>query len=444
MVTRIFAAMPEFLTPVDIGNRALQHCGSEMMITGFSEVSKAARQVSFAYGKQRRAELMDNIWTFATREAALRPIDTTTMRVRPALWVSSTTYYRGCIVDDGTGTLWMSRVQNNLNNQPQSSLSQWEPYFGPLTADLWDTTDTTAYRSGELVYTTAGDGTYRVYQSQIDGNSDNPSTATTWDATVTYATAQTVTYLSVVYQSLIDLNLNQTPSSAPAAWAVGTTYSTGQHVYNPTDGLIYSSIGNGNVGNNPATDGGIHWTNTGVLCPWTTVFVGGTGDIQWLEIGGAEFPNGVGLTTLNILYPVGAGPSSQSWSKNVFRLPAAFLRQAPQDPKRGSFSALGAPGGAIADDWQIENEFLVTRTATVIIFRFVADIQDVTRMTDLFCEGLAARLGKAVCEPLTNSTAKLAAISGAYKDVIARALQVDAIEVSSIEPPLDDWIACRL
>jgi hypothetical protein len=32
--------------------------------------------------------------------------------------------------------------------------------------------------AGELVYTTPGDGTYRVYLSLQNGNADNPATAT--------------------------------------------------------------------------------------------------------------------------------------------------------------------------------------------------------------------------------------------------------------------------
>lgn len=435
--------MPEFTTPVDIGNRALQQCGAEMMdpVLGFTEVSKAARQISFVYGKQRLAELERNIWTFATRRTALRPIDTNTKRLKPTVWASTTTYYRGCIVDDGSGTLWSSRIQNNLNNQPQNS-STWEPYFGPLTVSLYDSTQ--SYFQGELVYTTAGDGTYRVYLSLLGANGDNPATATTWSAGVTYNTAQVVTYLSVAYQSLIDLNLNQTPSASPALWSASTTYSSGQQVYSAATGLIYTSASNSNLNNDPSTDGGVHWTNTGILCPWTTVFVGGTGDIQWLEIGGAEFPMGVGLITYTPNYPIGSGPLSQTSTDNVYHKPAGFLKIAPQDPKAGSLSSLGGPTGLPYNDWKFENEFIVSSETGVIVLRFVADVQDVTRMTSLFCEMLAARIAAEVCEPLTQSTAKLGAIKQTYREKKLDAVQCNDIEGGAIEPPLDDFIACRV
>src|SRR5258705_13187693 len=107
--------MAEFNTPTDVGNRALQHCGAELMdaVQGFTEVSKAARQVSFVYGKLRRAELERNVWTFAVKRTALRAIDANTMLLAPALWVSTATYFAGSVVSDGSGELWLSRIQNN-------------------------------------------------------------------------------------------------------------------------------------------------------------------------------------------------------------------------------------------------------------------------------------------------------------------------------------------
>jgi hypothetical protein len=434
--------MAEFLTPTDIGNRAAQHCGAEMMdaALGFTEQSKVARQISFVYGKLRRAELERNVWTFAVRTAALRAIDTNTMMLAPAVWVSTTTYFPGSIVSDGIGTTWISKVANNLGNQPTSSTA-WEPYFGPLTVSLYDSTQ--SYFPGELVYTTAGDGTYRVYLSLQSANSDNPATATSWSATATYNAPQVVTYLSVAYMSLINLNTNQQPSLSPAAWSAATTYTTGQRVYSPTDGLIYSSVGNGNINHDPSSDGGVNWTNTGVLCPWTTLFVGGIGSVKWLEIGGAEFPSGVGLSVPSIIYPLGSGPSSQAATRNLYRQPAGFLRGAPQDPKAGSMSLLGAPSNSLYNDWNYENHYITTASNGVILLRFVADMQDVSRMKTMFCEGLAARIAEEVCEPLTGSSAKLDIITKAYNKVMSEARTANAIEVGSEEPPLDDWLAAR-
>src|SRR5262245_60082133 len=133
----------EFRSPVDIANRALQHCGAEMIdqTLGFAENSKNARQTSFVYGKLRVAELRRNVWTFATRKAPIRSIDTNTLLLAPALWVSNTTYFIGSIVTDQNGTIWVSRLPNNLGNDPLLTLA-WEPYFGPMTVMLYDSSQT--------------------------------------------------------------------------------------------------------------------------------------------------------------------------------------------------------------------------------------------------------------------------------------------------------------
>ena len=208
-------------------------------------------------------------------------------------------------------TLWISRAPNNLNNDPLLT-TLWEPYFGPMAIPLYDVTGTTSLSwLGDRLHH-PGDGTSLVYLSLQDDNADVPGTATAYDATVTYFQNQVVTFSSVAYMSLIDLNLNNEPDLAPALWAVGTTDVRPVTKVGGSDGKIYQSIGSGNIGHDPTTDGGVHWTNTGVLNPWTTVFVGGTGSDKWLLIGGSAFPSGVGLATLNIVYPLSSGPASQS------------------------------------------------------------------------------------------------------------------------------------
>lgn len=434
--------MDAFETPIDIGNRACDHWGSLPIdpTLGFSgDSSRAGQFLSRSYDKLRQAELRRRDWSFAIKSVTLRAIDTTTMLLKPVLWGSTTTYFRGCIVADADGHLWRSNIPNNLGNQPEVT-SYWDEYFGPLTVSLFDAT--ASYNVGELVYTAAGDGTYRVYLSMISGNADVPATGTAWSASSTYFKNQVVTYLSVAYMSLIDLNTNQTPSSSAANWAVGTTYALNALV-NGSDGVTYKSLANGNVGHDPTTDGGVHWQNTGVLTPWTTVFTGGTGSLNWLQIGGAEFPNGVTLQVMDIMYPLGSGPQGQSWSRNAYRLPSAFLRRAPDDPKAGSSSQLGVPGNLPSDDWNFEGRFITTFSSGPIVMRFVADIVDVSQMDAMFCEGLGARLGLEGCEFVTQSTEKKQSIASEYQKFMEEARTADSILVGPVEAPLDDFIACR-
>lgn len=435
--------MTAFWTPIDVANRALQHCGAQRIdpTLGFAEVSRNASEISFCYDKLREAELERNYWTCAIRRTVLRPIDGNTMLLAPSLWSQTATYFVGSIVSDQNGNLWISRIPNNLANDPLLT-TLWEPYFGPLAVPLYDATGTTAYVSGEVVYTAAGDGTYRVYLSLQDSNADVPATATAWDATVTYFKNQVVTRTSVAYMSLIDLNLNQDPALAPALFNIATTYAANNKV-GGSDGVIYTSVGSGNIGHDPTTDGGVHWTNTGVLNPWTTVFVGGTGSDKWLEIGGKEFPSGVGLSKLNVVYPIGAGPSTQSTSRNAFKLPAGYLRKAPQNPK-GVTPLLGGPSGVMFDDWNFENGYIVASQSSPIFLRFVANLTDVHLMHAMFCEGLAARIGLEVCQTLTQSDAKLQVIASQYQKFMSEARAQNAIEQSYDDPPDDDWLSVRL
>lgn len=424
-----------FRHPVDVANRALQHLGATRISEslGFTENSKNAAAMSFAWDKLRRVELRNNLWKFSTRQAVLRPLDTTSMLIAPAVWSNATSYRPGAIVSDEGNTLWMSNFPSNLNNTPGNSFF-WESYFGPLAAQPWD--EDLEYSAGEIVYTYDGDGTYSVFRSLEGSNTDDPETATDWDATVTYMKNQVVDYLGTAFISLIDLNLNQTPSATPGPWASGTTYASGNQVYG-SDGYIYTSAQNGNVGHDPTTDNGTWWTNTGDLKAWTSTLTGGTGSKKWLDL------SPILLTAPYWVYPVGSGPATHSASKNVFRLPAGFLRMAPQDPKAGSVSYLGAPSGRAYSDWLLEGDFIVSRDVEPIMLRFIADIQDVSAMDDLFCEGLAARMAFATCEEITQSITKQSACAAAYKEFMGQARRANAIEIGAIEPAEDDYIVAR-
>jgi hypothetical protein len=64
-------------------------------------------------------------------------------------------------------------------------------------------------------------------------------------------------------------------------------------------------------------------------------------------------------------------------------------------------------------------------------------------MHTMFCEGLAARIGIEVCEPLTQSSAKLLTIGKLYDRWMEEARTVDAIEDGYDDPPDDDYITVR-
>jgi len=225
-------------------------------------------------------------------------------------------------------------------------------------------------------------------------------------------------------------------------WSSGTTYTI-NNLVGGSDGIIYKSLANGNLGHDPTTDAGVRWANTGTLNPWTSVFTQGGGNQQWRQIGGAAFPTGAGLAELNIVYPLNSGPVTQDRTRNVFRLPAGFLRQAPRDPKQGSISKLGAPSALPYEDWNFEGNYIVSWDAIPIILRFVADVTNVAEMDDMFCEELAAQIAFDLAAILTQSSAKAQEVMVHLKEK-REGRTVNGIETGATEPPEDDFVTCRL
>jgi hypothetical protein len=422
-----------FLTNVDIANRALQHCGVTR-ITAFTDNSKNAASMAFVYDKIRRAELRRNVWRFAVRRVALRPYDVGTLLFVPNAWSSALSYQAGQIVADANGDYWVSLIGSNLNNTPGAS-AQWDSYFGPLTVEPYDTTGTTGYFTGEMVYESPAAGVVNIYSSLSTANSADPKTPTAWSSTTTFNKGQVVQYTDgFFYLSLIDQNLDNTPGAYPM-FDLNTTYAQSK-VVGCTDGNLYISMVGSNLGNNPLTDSGTNWQKNGSLLPWTPTFDAPTCGNAWVrQYGTVQNPN--------IIYPLGSGPAYDSSTRNIFRLPNGYLRQAPQDPKAGAYSYLGAPTGLPYNDWNLEGNYIVSADATPILLRFVADVTYVPAMDDMFCEGLAARIATETCEELTQSGDKLKNIAAAYKWFMGEARTVNGIETGPTEAPEDEFIVVR-
>lgn len=421
-----------FLDSLDIANRALQLVGQPPILS-VGEDSKANRETSNAYDKVRRPELRRNNWRFAIKYAALRAIDRDTRLLAPRLWAATQLYLPGAIVTDANGSLWISGLAENLGNAPGSSAA-WDQYFGPMTVHLYAAS--TGYFAGELVYTLETAGSFVVFVSLEDGNTDEPGTATAYDATVTYGLNDVVSSAGSQWRSLITLNKGTTPADAPAAYNPAVIYAISNTVTG-ADGFIYSSIGSGNVGNDPTTTTG-SWTNTGVAAAWDRTPSLYVSSKKWRPL----FANAINMVAF--LYPMGTGPAGTPSAMKLYHLPANFLREAPQSPKSGSTSYLGAPTGLAYNDWIYNGDYLQSSSADPIVYRFSADITDVTKMDDMFCEGLACRVALAVCEPLTQSNTKFQQIGAEYKTFMSDARSVNAIEQGPTEPPEDDYIAARL
>lgn len=218
--------------------------------------------------------------------------------------------------------------------------------------------------------------------------------------------------LGTLYQSRVAANIGNTPLSSPASWAlysgptsaelhdIDLTYYAGELVY--ISSTLYVSKVSAN-GDTPPT------------ANWFTPTTAAT------------------LSDPQFVYPIGAGPVSQSSTRNVFKLPAGYLREAPQNPKY-SFEA---------NDWMFENAYFTSDLSGPLVFRFASDVADVDQFDPMFFEGFAARIAYEICEVITQSAAKKAVIAADYQKFMAEARTVNGIETGPVELPLDDYITVR-
>lgn len=335
-----------------------------------------------------------------------------------ATWAIGTTYAAGAGVNYN-GVIYISAAAGNVGNEPDKSPALWFVWNLALLPPAFDVTLSTTYTLGQMVMSGGS-----AYISTANGNIGNAPPGTDW----------TVITQGALYRSLIDFSVNNSPASAPSPWVSTTAYTVG-NVVAGSNGITYTALGN-TTGNNPVTDNGVHWSTANVKVAWAT-YTGTLANSQWVAVP-------VAVKDLDFTYPAGCGPTFEEESRNVYMLPAGFLRTAPQDPKAGSVSFLGAPSGRMYDDWLYEGNFLITRWSWPITYRFVANYSDVSGMDPMFCEGLAARMAFELCETFTQSGQKKSQLQVVYGEHIAQARMANGIEIGAVEPAEDDYITCRI
>lgn len=113
---------------------------------------------------------------------------------------------------------------------------------------------------------------------------------------------------------------------------------------------------------------------------------------------------------------------------NAYSKPNDFLRLIRDDES----------GAAV--DWKIEGLFILSRDASPLEIRYVADIDDPNYYDGLFFEAFACALALQCCEEITQSTSRKASIKEEYDNAIAEAKRVGAIEQAAQEFPEDEWL----
>ncbi len=431
-----------YKTREDVANRALQHLRMKRIISLIPPDSSAnAQEMAFVYDKVREAELRNNVWRFAIRRAILRAIDTSTLLWTPPNYSLLTTFALGSVVVDTKGDWWQSKTSLNLGNTLTIG-TNWTRYFGPDTCDPYvSQSSADAPPTSPVLSTTSGGSLglrteyFRLTYIGADGESGpsvelSQSIAASYLSVVTSPVAQTGETAYNVYASSTQ-GIETLQNSSPIT--LGTDWTE------PTTGLVLG----------PSLPPGIIPTySAGELTSFNdTVYLSLRSQNQdtpptpnWVNVGGST-------ASLQVLYPIGTGPARDLTTRNYFRLPHGFLRRAPQDPKAGLNPYLGAPRDAPADDWLLENDYIVTSETGPLMLRYVADVIDVPDMDAMYCEMLSARMAEET-GPILVANEKLLPIllqnvRQHYTGEREKAITVNGIEVGTDGPPEDDYITCR-
>lgn len=125
----------------------------------------------------------------------------------------------------------------------------------------------------------------------------------------------------------------------------------------------------------------------------------------------------------------GDDPTWGDW--NQYSLPNDYLRLL-RDDESGTHV-----------DWKIEGQYVLSRDASPLQFRYLAHIEDVNFYDALFVEALECKLAMVCCKEITGSHSNAAGIKLDYADAIAEARRVGAIEKEAQEFMEDSWLAAR-
>jgi hypothetical protein len=446
---------------LDIVNRAVQHLDGVQRIYALDEVSPAAREIAFAYDKIRDAELQRNAWRFAIKKAVLRAINNTTVIWTPAAYAATTTYAAGAVVSYTPATLNVSEYQANpvpylwyasqaiagsASNSPPDVSTSWHRYFGPVTCDPFVSDDDAplAPTLGSTAAGTLAASTIYVALTYITSTGEtlpsdesNLAVAVNHELVVTSPIAQTDATAYHVYAGLTSGEL--TLQTGAAAITIGTDWTE------PSTGLVIGRRPPENVTGD--TLPGFFAQEITLL--GTTVYtslVSGNIDAppsgKWLAQGGTVAP-------LDILYPLGSGPRTDTRTMNLYRLPAGFLRKAPTDPMDNLSTYLGAPSGRAEEDWVFEGDYLTTWDQGPLLVRFVASMVDVYAFDPIFCEAFAARIATeiagcpGVMDPDRVGSGRRNATMH-YRDEISRAFRANSVIAGRNPKPLNPYITARL
>lgn len=92
---------------------------------------------------------------------------------------------------------------------------------------------------------------------------------------------------------------------------------------------------------------------------------------------------------------------------------------------------------------EIEGRYLLTDEGGPLQIRYIKKVEDPNEMDVLFHEVLACDIAEDICEEITQSNTKLAAIREKRREAVVEARRCNAIEREPEQPPEDTWVTVR-
>ena len=94
-------------------------------------------------------------------------------------------------------------------------------------------------------------------------------------------------------------------------------------------------------------------------------------------------------------------------------------------------------------DWKVEGQYVLSKTASPLKIKYIADIEDPNFYDDLFIEAFAAKLAMECAKEVTDSTTDKESLKDDFKTAIAEAKNVGFIEKEAVAIPEDPWLSAR-
>lgn len=269
-------------------------------------------------------------------------------------------------------------------------------------------------RVSELRRSVWTSATRRAVMRSVVVGSTGGLTFIAYNSATTYAVGDVISYANIFWMSVAGSNLNNTPGAAGmvAKWVpyfgpMNAPLWDAAVQYYPGDVVYVSSV-----------------AYIAVVANLNQTVVANT--TYWHIMAGAVPSIAVGY------FPQGYERDPTVLRKS-YRLPANFLRFAPQDPKAAGVAHQNVGAGMQFNDWEVEAGYIYTADTAPFILRFVADQVDVSTMDPLLCQAWGARVALHLCETTTQSPEKKKDARDEYSRIINLAKMVNAVEAGTTE-----------